>query len=63
MNRRALRPELLLKFCNGKIHSAMQNSRKTGIPARDPFDFLKIIEVIGRDEEPSIFNQRLADRA
>ena len=63
MNRRALRPKLLLKFRGWKVAICKIDDCKIGIRSRDPFDFLKIIEVIRRDEEPSIFSQRLANRA
>ena len=63
MNRRALRPKSLLKFRERKICSTRRGDRKIGISPRELFNFLKIIKVIGRDEETSIFSQRLADRA
>ena len=63
MNRRALRSKLLLKFRERKICSTRKSDRKIGIRSRDPFNFLKIIKMIGRDDEPSIFSQCLANRA
>ena len=63
MNCRALRAKLFLKFRMRQISGSGRGHREIGICSRDPFDFLKIIEVIGRDEEPSIFSQCLADRA
>ena len=63
MNRRALRSKLLLKFREREICSTRRGDRKIGISSRDLFNFLKIIQVIGRDEEPSVFSQRLANRA
>ena len=63
MNRRALRSKLLLKFREREICSTRRGDRKIGISSRDLFNFPKIIKVIGRDEEPSIFSQRLANRA
>ncbi len=63
MNHRAFRAKLLLKFRERQISGPWRSHREIGICSRDPFDFLKIIEVIGRDEESSIFSQCLADRA
>jgi len=77
MNRRALRSKLLLKLRERKNLSCLpavvgaqvewicgprRGDCKTGIGSRDLFNFLKIIKMIGRDEEPSIFSQRLANR-
>ena len=62
MNRRALRSKLVLKFRGWKVAIGKIDDCKIGINSRDLFNFLKIIKMIGCDEEPSIFSQRLADR-
>ena len=62
MNRRTLRPELFLKFCNGKIGRARENNCKTGSWARDSLDLLEVIEMIGRNVNRAISLERDINR-
>ena len=63
MNRRASRPKLSLEFRGWKVAIGKIDDCKIGICSRDLFNFLKIIKIVGCDEEPSIFSQRQANRA
>ena len=63
MNRRPLRSKLLLKFRARKNVGSWNGYYEIRICSCDLFDLLKVIKVIGRDAEPSIFSQRLANRA